>query len=284
MSVETQTSHAVGGGDNARHRAAARAADTGPRPSGLDAVVGDSPLDTAERAFRLLAEGPGALVIDGRVVGVSSPEPVSLMRLRTLVAGRRRGDSVRTRAWQYLVRAAQDQGPAWMVGAVGVALPGLRRVAGRLSARAGRAGWTYYIEDVDAEVLEGFVTRLRVVDPDGVVDVFTDLLNAAYAAGRRAQRSEFQECAMRGGGWPVASMAPPVPVAHPDLVLARAVDRGVISVAEAEVIGATRLEGMLLRQVAAVRNESVDVVKYRRARGERRLVAAIRRQDLSWPA
>jgi hypothetical protein len=189
----------------------------------------------------------------------------------------------RRRVWRLLVDNAQQAGPSWVVGAVGMAIPGLRRVASRLSARAGRCGCAYYTADVDAEILAGFVAGLRAVDPAGEQEVFGRLMSAAYNAGRRALRGEVSECGRRRLQWPVGSMAPPVPVAHPDVVLARAVDVGVLSAREAALIGATRLEGLLLRHVAAETGESVEALKHRRQRAEKRLVAAIGDGRVSWP-
>src|SRR5262249_59357383 len=50
-------------------------------------------------------------------------------------------------------------GPAWVVAAVGIAMPGLRRMAGMLAK-----GWPGDSSDRDSELLTGFVDRLRTID------------------------------------------------------------------------------------------------------------------------
>lgn len=69
-----------------------------------------------------------------------------------------------------------------------------------------------------------------------------------------------------------AANIPARPWGHPDFVLARAVRAGAITEAEAELIGATRLEGADLVSFALAEGCSIDVVRHRRFRAERRLV------------
>jgi hypothetical protein len=68
---------------------------------------------------------------------------------------------------------------------------------------------------------------------------------------------------------------------HPDLVLARAVTAGVITAFEAELIGATRLEGVSVAGYAQGLGKAVKAVYKARDRAEERLVAAIRAGVLS---
>lgn len=72
------------------------------------------------------------------------------------------------------------------------------------------------------------------------------------------------------------SAPPPPPYGHPDLVLAEAVAAGVITTAEAQLIGATRLDGVSTEVMAARLGTSVDGVRKRRVRAEGRLVAVLR--------
>jgi hypothetical protein len=67
-------------------------------------------------------------------------------------------------------------------------------------------------------------------------------------------------------------MAPPRLVGHPDLVLARAVRRQVITRDEAELIGMTRLEGVGIAQLAAANGYQLGALYLRRQRAEARLV------------
>jgi hypothetical protein len=69
--------------------------------------------------------------------------------------------------------------------------------------------------------------------------------------------------------------APPRPWGHPDFVLAAAVNGGVITAAEAQLIGDTRLDGIRLEDAAAARGIRRNTLLARRSRAERRLVAGL---------
>jgi hypothetical protein len=64
-------------------------------------------------------------------------------------------------------------------------------------------------------------------------------------------------------------------------VLAAAVEQGVITPADAALIGSTRLETIPLAAAASVLNVPYDAARMRRTRAETRLVSAIRAGDLS---
>src|SRR5439155_22550298 len=66
---------------------------------------------------------------------------------------------VRDGVWREFVVRARRDGPAWVVAAVGNAMPGLRRMAGLLAK-----GWHGDSSDRDSELLTGFVDRLRSID------------------------------------------------------------------------------------------------------------------------
>src|SRR5262249_59662368 len=64
------------------------------------------------------------------------------------------------------------------------------------------------------------------------------------------------------------SGAPELPWGHPDFVLAAAVREGVLTPAQAELIGRNRLEGIPLAQIAAERGISHPALCNRRKRAE----------------
>jgi len=120
-------------------------------------------LDTLEKVFRSLCRGPAArLVLPGRMFAPGRRRPVRLVEARELLLWPGRMDPDRRDAvWAVLVRRAQTGDPAWIVGTAGVLAPGLRRVVDRLSA-----GFAGDRDDLEAEVLAGFLTALHTVDPD----------------------------------------------------------------------------------------------------------------------
>lgn len=151
-----------------------------------------------------------------------------------------------------------------------MALPRLVRLADSITQGNPRVR-----HEVDGEILLGFLTCLVRIDPDRGT-LFPRLLSAAHDAGlawRRRQRGT-DATPLREDSY--ASAPPPSPWAHPDLVLADAVTAGVISDAEADLICATRLDKMSLAQVAAHLHLTPEAVRKRRARAEKRLVAALR--------
>jgi hypothetical protein len=215
--------------------------------------------------------------------------PVRLVEARELLLWPARMDpDARDRVWAELVRRAQTEpthtdpngaGPtptgnaAWVVGAAGVLVPGLRRVADRLTAGGGGDR-----DDLEAEVLAGFLTALRTLDPDSG-RLPSRLCWAAYRAGLTLRRRDTDDVRRRAAG--VEAAAPPRPWGHPDFVLAAAVTAEVITAADADLIGVTRLEGHHLAATAAELGISRGALLSRRSRAERRLAAAIRGGELA---
>ncbi|WP_433605688.1 hypothetical protein ACQP2P_28010 [Dactylosporangium sp. CA-139114] len=156
---------------------------------------------------------PTCLVFDGRDVAGLPDELLSLDGLRTLLLDPQMGPAVRDAVWRELVVRARRDGPAWVVAAVGIALPGLRRMAGLLAS-----GWHGDTRDLDAELLAGFVERLKTIDlvPPRVVG---RLIGAGVRAARKARDAESAASLVRPHA--VDPIAPVQPWDHPDLVLVR---------------------------------------------------------------
>lgn len=235
-----------------------------------------SPLGSVSTAFRLLTTGPRPLALHGTSLSGELPDRlVPLDEMRTLLLQPATSTTARNAVWAELVRRALAGSPAWTVALTGVALPGLYRAAASLTA-AGRTDPA----DLETEVLTGFLAALRQLDPDDLagIPLASRLIWAAYRAGARlawaARRSDLNE----DGSGP-----PPRPWGHPDFVLAAAVCRGVITAADAELIGASRLEGIPLRRLSARDRTRHDSLCRRRAKAEKKLTAAVLSGDLSFP-
>jgi hypothetical protein len=223
-------------------------------------------LDMLDTSFRLLVTGPSPLAIDGAVLGHGLPARlIPLGELRALLLRRSTPYAARDAAVAELLRRARHRGGAWTVGLAGVLAPGLRRVAAALANDypGDRA-------DIDAEALAGLLDGIARIDPDGT-RLPARLLRHAFNRAKRLRRSE-RAFARRNAPVPPDSMAPPRLVGHPDLVLARAVSRQVITGDEAELIGMTRLEGIGIAPLAAVNGYRLGALYLRRARAEARLV------------
>ncbi|MPZ27135.1 MAG: hypothetical protein GEV12_12180 [Micromonosporaceae bacterium] len=249
---------------------------SGPATSpGPGLIVGRMPLEQVEVTLRLLCAGPQPPAVDGRRVGCGLPRRrIRLDELASVLAHPSTGQQAKQIVWAQLVERARAGEPAWVVGAAGVALPGLRRAARRL-ARANSH------TDVEADLLEGFLAALAGVDT-ARPRICGRLVNAAHTHARAALNA--QEAAASGEAhWAPGSALPPPPYGHPDLVLARAVRQGIISAGEADLIGATRLEDVPLAPYADREGLTAWAVYKRRRKAERRLVDAIRAGQLSDP-
>lgn len=228
-----------------------------------------SPLDVLETSFRLLTTGPDPLALDGHALGCGLPaRPLPLDELRSVLLHPSTGFAARDAALGELVGRAQADGGAWTVGLAGVLLPGLRRVAGHLAREF--PGDT---ADIDAEVLAGFLEALGKLHlHPGRRRLAAHLLWGAFNRGRRLRRMEL-EAFVRRVPFEATSAVPPPPAGHPDILLARAVRHGVLAAWEAELIGATRLEGEDLLRLAAEGGYKLDTLRHWRRAAERRLAA-----------
>jgi hypothetical protein len=133
-------------------------------------------------------------------------------------------------------------------------------------------------EDIDSEVLAGFLHALRTEDIDRP-RLWLRLCWAAWRAGHTARKVD--DAAELPTDLPTGGATPRRPYGHPDLILGRAVAAGVITRAQADLIGATRLGDVLVEQIAAEHAVPAATIRMRRKRAERTLVRALARGDLS---
>ncbi len=234
----------------------------------------NTPLDAAQRAFDLLVCPPAPLAFDGRGFAGLPNRILPLDELKKLLINDATPRPVRDAVWRELVVRARRDGPAWVIAAVGIAMPGLRRIAGRLGK-----GWPGDSSDRDSELLVGFVDRLRSID---LADtrIAGKLIDAGARAVKTAREREEQSDAIHvSTTW---SLPPQQPWDHPDWVLTRAVAQAVIDPDEYLLIAATRLDQAALATVADKLGISVPVAASWRRKAEIRLAGAIRAGELDW--
>ena len=229
-------------------------------------------LTQADEHFALLVCQPAPLSFDARRIPGLPDRMLPLDELRDLLLA---GVALETSdaVWRQLARQARQWGPAWVVGAVGVAIPGLTRMAARLSH-----GVPELAEDIDSELLAGFLHALRT-DPLDPPRIWLRLCWAAWRAGLTARRSD--TTVELPADLPAGSSTPRRPYGHPDLILGRAVAAGIITQRQADLIGETRLGDVLVEQIAAERGVAPSVIRMRRKRAERSLVEALARGTLA---
>lgn len=233
-----------------------------------------SPLDAAQRAFDLLTCPPAPLGVDTRGIEGLPERMLPLDHLRDLLLKPEATTVVRDRVWSDLVTRARRDGPAWVVAAVGMALPGLRKQAGLLAS-----GWKGDSDDLDAELIVGFLQRLKTVDL-AERRICGRLIDAGVRSARKSRdRYADTHLVHVDSDGP---RTPKLPWDHPDWVLARAVAAGVLDPDEANLIAATRLGHETLAQAAdALGMDTVLAAKWRRM-AERRLRQAIAAGDLEY--
>jgi len=224
-----------------------------------------SPFYAAECAFERLASGPDSLILDGAQLGEPfSAESLTLDAVRKIVLKRSNQIGPRDRVWAELVRNARTYGGDWTIAAVGMALPALKWLGGAYANR-----YDGHPADLDGEILTGFLEHLAEIDIDRP-GIMTRL---RYAALRAARRAVDQEIGYMRSVAVAEAMEPHLPWGHEDLVLAKAQQEGIITAADVDLIGMTRLEDVDLAEAAEMLGVTRNAVKIRRQRAEARLVA-----------
>jgi hypothetical protein len=220
------------------------------------------PLDMLDRSFRLMVCEPAPLSLDGGVVGHGLPaRPIPLDVLRGLLLHPSVGFEARDAALTWLVQRAQGEGGKWLVGLAGVLLPGMGRRIYPLCRAFPRLA-----HDLEAEALAALLQAVQAwrLGQDRVAS------RLVWAAARGAHRLLRRETALQDREASVGlRLEPPArPPAHGDLLLAQAVRVGVLSQLDAELIAATRVEEIPLRDLAGRWGVGYEALRKRRYRAE----------------
>ncbi|WP_117214367.1 hypothetical protein [Allorhizocola rhizosphaerae] len=234
-----------------------------------------STLTSAETAFGLLTCEPAPLVFDARPVPGLPNRTMPLDELRTLLVGEPHYVETTDAVWRQLAAHAREWGPEWVVGAVGVALPGLTRMAARIARAAPR-----HADDIDSELLAGFLQALKHA-PLGPPRVWLRFCWSAWRAGVSVIKGEPTE--ELPADLSTGSRSPALPYGHPELILGRAVAAGVVTAAQAQLIAETRFGDALMEQLATELGVPAPALRMRRRRAERAVAKAVLAGDLSGP-
>ncbi|GGU22339.1 sigma-70 family RNA polymerase sigma factor [Streptomyces violascens] len=232
-------------------------------------------LDTVESVFQALAADPNPLTLDGDLFGqdvLSRPVPVDEARSLLLECPE---TDMRDAVWRALVHRARSgtDRDAWLLAAVGVMLPGLRSIS-----RKQAGGPQVDRGDLDSEAVAEFLSEMHKADPmaDGLSK---RLWWAAFRGAYRARRHDLD--AVRHLASDLGESIPSVlrSPSHPDLALARLCEEKVISQAEGDLIGRTRIEGEPLAAAARRLGISYEACSKRRGRAERRVLEYLTRRE-----
>ncbi|WP_438290805.1 hypothetical protein [Streptomyces sp. HUAS TT7] len=173
--------------------------------------------------------------------------------------------------WRELALRAR-RGPeaqTWMLAALGVMLPGLRKLSRRFGGFRVRDQ-----EELDAELVARFLSDLSEADLTR-----ERLPYRLWWSAKRCAWSVVTQQAVAAHELEESPVERPIPsavaISHPDLALARMRRGGVITTAEEELIARTRLEGESLAKAAQRLGISYQACKQRRGRAERRVVRCL---------
>jgi len=220
--------------------------------------------DAARAAFAWLVTGPHPVALDGRQVRSLPARLVPLDEIGALTVAKGCPQETRDAVWTALVTRSRAEAGTWTVACVGLALPVLLPAAAKLTNR-----FRGDVHDIHAAVLTGFLEALVDVDLTRPA-ILVRLRWAAYRAGHRALRNALDAAA------PVADLGARAPASeqiggHPDFVLLAAVDAGVLTSAEAALIGDTRFGELTLADAARARGQAYKATQQARHRAERKL-------------
>ncbi|RFS85987.1 hypothetical protein D0T12_04950 [Actinomadura spongiicola] len=235
-------------------------------------------LDVAERRFEALTRGPAPLTVDGAALGHGLPARlIGLDELRAILLHPATMPGTRDLVWRDLVTRARRHGPAWVVGCVGVVLPGLKAaVRDQLAhldtgAQAGTGR-------VAGDLLAAFFHALPRIDLDRP-RIAQRLVSRSVKAVVRADQAHVRTVRVDPSIMAALEPAATSTSGHPEMLLDAAARQGVITAEEAELIAVTRLERVPPAVLAERSGTSYEALMKRRRRAEMRLVAAMRRDD-----
>ncbi|MFA1543550.1 sigma-70 family RNA polymerase sigma factor [Actinomadura monticuli] len=245
------------------------------RRSGAEAL---HVLDVAETTFDLLTRGPAPLSVDGAALGHGLPTRViALDEVRAILLHPSTGPEARDAVWRELVLRARRHGSSWVMGCVGIALPGLKGIVrDRLRGLESEPGAG--TSRVAGDLLSAFCEALHEIDLQQP-RISRRLLGRSAKAVQRAYRWHAQvipvdPCTLARVNPADSSEG------HVDLLMESAVRQGVITSFEAEIITLTRLEGANLADLGERLGMSYAALAKRRSRAEKRLVTAMRDEGL----
>lgn len=226
-------------------------------------------LNVAERSFQLLTTGPHPLAVDGRAVGHGLPaRSVDLGELRTLLLAPAASDEMKDAVWRVLVVRARTGDPAWVLGCVGVAMPGLKSTAGQVIRMSPHG----LIDDIVSELLTEFVAQLQRIDLSGP-HIAARLMQWARKGAFRARCRAVRELPTDPYELGEHRSSPDV---DPAALVWDAARQGVITSEEAELIVVTRLEGRSVQNLAQARDVAAWRLYAGRQAAEAELATAIR--------
>ncbi|TDC84697.1 hypothetical protein E1193_05085 [Micromonospora sp. KC606] len=238
-----------------------------------DTIWPASPLDAVEVAFTALSGDPVPLSLDLDMFGPDDGLPtgvLALPALREWLLANPRAYTARDAVWRELIRRARLDGPRWVIAAVGMAMPALRRYARQLSD-----GYRGEPDDISAEVLAGFLAALRDHVDVGRRAPYASLCRAGWRAGHALRQQAGEFIPVEDVEHVTGPRTPQVPYGHPDVLVRRAVRLGILDADDEQPYIDVRLGRRAMEPIAARMGISTDALRMRLGRIDTRLAEAL---------
>lgn len=214
------------------------------------------------------------LMIDGEEAGHGlPPHMIPLAELRDIVLDAATDPEVKESIWCQVVTQVSKGDEDWLLGAVWLMVPGLRKITNQISAGI----WAIQ-KDIESEVIEGFIEGLRAADPEQG-ELSSHLFRSARRRGVNVRRSYLDRQRREVSTEREGLTEPYEGRAYRGDILAGAIYGGVLSATEADLIGRTRVEGERLGAVAQRMGLNYGACCQRRARAESRLLGYLSAEE-----
>ncbi|MFI6132708.1 hypothetical protein [Micromonospora sp. NPDC051141] len=235
----------------------------------------DSPLHAAQVAFEALTGDPDPLTIDCDLVNpdgdLNVPAGVlPLTQVREWLLQRPRDVQARDAVWAELIRKARLDGPRWVIAAVGMAMPVLRRYTRQLAA-----GYGGDLDDLEAEILAGFLAALRDRADLAQPAPYAALCRFGWRAGFTLRQQASEYTTVDDVEHLTGPRTPRMPYGHPDVLVNRAVRLGVIDAEDEFPWIEVRLGRKSVENVAAGLGITAAAMRMRLGRIDTRIAEAL---------
>jgi hypothetical protein len=227
-----------------------------------------SPLEQVEHAYLRYAYGPDPVLFWGGYDTGLSNRGHTLPEVTAMLTDKATSAAAKDQVWKSLVRLAHISKHDWKVIAAGLAIRGLKRAVTRARYHAPNIDNR---DDLESAAMAGFIEAIETIDT-GKRQICARLCQAAYVNARRyaIELKQYQQSMCSAV---YESHPPPDQHQHVDLVLIEAIEEGIITKQQADLILETRLEKRSLRQSANGHGIEFAKARYERRHGEHELYA-----------